>query len=1376
MNHPSRQLNQARPGFRFKTPYPGRGLLTAALLAAAGLTQAGTFDADFNSGLPAGTIVTGNATNDLIGGYTNSGCIKLTTAVNSLSGNFVITSDLDPGVAPVGFIAKFKALIGGGNAADGMSFNFAPDVPLNNSITEEGGGTGFTVSFDTYSNANDTVGIELKAGGGSYASYSTINLRQNAFVDVLVHFKPNGNADVIYDGVYALTNVYTGYTFGTGNLIGWGARTGGQNDNHFIDDVSISTYTNQVPFVDYFAPIGRGARPDAPIHIVLNDLNSQVDRGSIQLKLDGVTVTPIVSGTAPTTDISFQPPSLFASNSTHTVSLTFADNATPVPNPGSWSYKFTVAGYSALDTNLAADVSFANLATPGFATRYSQIADAGSREITRAELQLANLLIDGSSGLPYTNLAAPNPNDNSFNYYEPNVINYAYPQADQGSIPGDLAMPGLPGPTVGTGSSYAFDAVTYLHFTPGFYALGVNSSDGFKLAIADGADIFAPTEAIFRDVRAAADSTVVFSVAADGYYPFRLVYFTGDPLYAPGPGTVLPSLEFFSIDKYGNRSLVNDTNVAGYVPAFTPAKTRPYVRAVSPAVNDSGVPGNSSVSATLVDGSLTLQTNTIVLQINGATVTPVISRTGAVSTVTYQPTLAFGAGASNYVTIAYTDSGSNRRTNAWSFSVANVMSPIWSLPAVNNTWVTAGSTERGLAYNPKTGHLLLVSRAATPAPAAGLGIAILDSSNGNVLGTMDVSVASSGPGTFKLNLIDVADDGVIYACNLSTSAAQNFRIYRWQNETAPGVVVYDAAPTAAAGTPRWGDDFRLRGSGAGTQIIVSGNNASANSLPIFTTTDGTNFTRTLLAPTGLANNVVRLGLAWACGNAFYGDTTSTPMSYVGFSGPPSTAAILTASYGIYDKNTNQAIGPIGLDIVNQRLIGNQTVAPHNINLYDQTTLLPTPARNFPIDQRNYASQNTSFGTGFIDFTPDGSRVFCLDTGNGIIAFSLTPKVGAPSICAQPQTNVVAGPGALGFMDVTAIGAPQKFQWRLNGNPIPNATNRTLDIPNVQPGNLGFYSVIITNASLGLSVTSTPAPLDTLMVFTNPPTSQIVALGATATFTAGVSNGLPAYTYQWKFNGVNLSNATSSAYSIANAQVTNAGTYAVTVTDSLGQTITSPDAVLTVGTLGTGTGLTGDYYSQFQTFLGTPTLTRVDPTINFEFGTAAPDASLPADLFSVRWYGQVQPFYSQNYTFYTVTDDGVRLWINGQLVVDSWINQAPTEHSGTIALTANQKYDIMMEYFENTGGATAKLSWSSAAQTKGIVPQTQLYPGTPPVQPLVHATISNGTNFVLNWNGTFLLQSATNVEGPYVTIDGITNSPYSEVIGAEPQKFLRLLVP
>ncbi len=100
-----------------------------------------------------------------------------------------------------------------------------------------------------------------------------------------------------------------------------------------------------------------------------------------------------------------------------------------------------------------------------------------------------------------------------------------------------------------------------------------------------------------------------------------------------------------------------------------------------------------------------------------------------------------------------------------------------------------------------------------------------------------------------------------------------------------------------------------------------------------------------------------------------------------------------------------------------------------------------------------------------------------------------------------------------------------------------------------------------------------------------------------------------------------------------------------------------------------------------------------------------------DTFTVRWAGKVEPLYSQTYTFYTTTDDGVRLWVNNQLIIDKWIDQGPTEWSGQITLTAGQRYDIRMEFYENGGGAMAKLFWSSASQAKQAIQQSQLYPTT-----------------------------------------------------------------
>ena len=145
-------------------------------------------------------------------------------------------------------------------------------------------------------------------------------------------------------------------------------------------------------------------------------------------------------------------------------------------------------------------------------------------------------------------------------------------------------------------------------------------------------------------------------------------------------------------------------------------------------------------------------------------------------------------------------------------------------------------------------------------------------------------------------------------------------------------------------------------------------------------------------------------------------------------------------------------------------------------------------------------------------------------------------------------------------------------------------------------------------------------------------------------------------------------------------------------------------------VGTGNGLPGVYYDN-RDFTGA-TVSRGDPTVNFDWGAGAPAPGIGPNTFSVRWTGQVQAQVSQTYTFYTTSDDGVRLWVNGALIINNWTDHAPTENSGTIALTAGQRYDIRMEFYENGGGAVAKLSWSGASTPKAIIPQGQLYSSSP----------------------------------------------------------------
>ena len=126
--------------------------------------------------------------------------------------------------------------------------------------------------------------------------------------------------------------------------------------------------------------------------------------------------------------------------------------------------------------------------------------------------------------------------------------------------------------------------------------------------------------------------------------------------------------------------------------------------------------------------------------------------------------------------------------------------------------------------------------------------------------------------------------------------------------------------------------------------------------------------------------------------------------------------------------------------------------------------------------------------------------------------------------------------------------------------------------------------------------------------------------------------------------------------------------------------------------GGGDGLLGWYYADNNSFASspatptsTPTLTRVDPEINFNWNTTGPSSSVGQTDFEVEWTGEVQAQYSEDYTFYTTSDDGSELIVNGQTVISDLVDQPPTlESSAPIALQAGQSYPIEILYFQGTG--------------------------------------------------------------------------------------------
>ncbi|WP_242856097.1 fibronectin type III domain-containing protein [Ruminiclostridium josui] len=168
------------------------------------------------------------------------------------------------------------------------------------------------------------------------------------------------------------------------------------------------------------------------------------------------------------------------------------------------------------------------------------------------------------------------------------------------------------------------------------------------------------------------------------------------------------------------------------------------------------------------------------------------------------------------------------------------------------------------------------------------------------------------------------------------------------------------------------------------------------------------------------------------------------------------------------------------------------------------------------------------------------------------------------------------------------------------------------------------------------------------------------------------------------------------------------------------------------------------------------MSRIDPKIDFtkdnaelyyRWGNRAPDPKVNADHYSVIWSGYIMPEFDENYTFYTITDDGVKLWIdlnrNGrfdtnELLISNWQKHSETENSSkSVQMEKGKKYRIRMEYYENEYDAVAKLLWSNPRKAKEVVPNSQLFvdgkidiPRTPIN---LNIDLNNDNSVVLTWD-------------------------------------------
>jgi autotransporter-associated beta strand protein len=156
--------------------------------------------------------------------------------------------------------------------------------------------------------------------------------------------------------------------------------------------------------------------------------------------------------------------------------------------------------------------------------------------------------------------------------------------------------------------------------------------------------------------------------------------------------------------------------------------------------------------------------------------------------------------------------------------------------------------------------------------------------------------------------------------------------------------------------------------------------------------------------------------------------------------------------------------------------------------------------------------------------------------------------------------------------------------------------------------------------------------------------------------------------------------------------------------------TSEPATISIIVGSAGNGLKGEYFDN--TNFTSPKLTRIDQQINFDWAGNSPASGMGADTFSVRWSGKLLVPETADYTFSTLNSDGVRLFVNGTLVMDKFTDRDTSwNDSATIKLTAGQKVELQMDYYENTGSAVAKLKWtgpSLAGRNGAIITKEWLY--------------------------------------------------------------------
>jgi hypothetical protein len=422
-----------------------------------------------------------------------------------------------------------------------------------------------------------------------------------------------------------------------------------------------------------------------------------------------------------------------------------------------------------------------------------------------------------------------------------------------------------------------------------------------------------------------------------------------------------------------------------------------------------------------------------------------------------------------------------------------VVTPLWNASVGAFSFLTTGDNTRGLAYDTNSHRVVVASY------SSGSTLYLLDGNTGAYIGAMNMP-GSGFPGLLGgIDQVGVADDGAVYACNL-VNAGGTFDLYQWSAPDTTGTAVLAFTGDPGPGyNDRWGDTMAVRGAGTATQILLG---SKGTNVVLFTTTDGTSFTPTLIAITNVPSGFAGNGVAFGAGNTFWAKETGGDLYEVAFDPAAQTGGSVldfSASGQIPSNMTG-----VGADPVNNIVAGIMLSDQNNdLQLFQLSGTADPPVL---FDQAFFPSFNVN-GNGNGVVVMKYPRVYALDVNNGIVAATYgVPATTAPTITAPPGNQTVYTNNPAVIMMVGVSGSlPLYYQWRFNGANISGATSRTYTLNYPPMSASGNYDVVVHNTA-GTQTSSPPAVLTVLV-----PTSSTVVTQAW-TLAAGSRGYLDSSSY------------------------------------------------------------------------------------------------------------------------------------------------------------------------------------------------------------------------------------------------------------------------